>query len=147
MSKANVDLLRRLYDAINTPHLVSEAVELVHPDFEWVNPDYALEPGVRRGRSGFEAVIRNLDGAFESYSHEPREFVDLGDTVICFVTFAARGRDSGITFRKLEPHVWTFRDGRPLRIQWFHDVDDALRAAEVTRSDPRLQGALETAAR
>jgi ketosteroid isomerase-like protein len=49
--------------------------------------------------------------------------------VLAYVTFRARGRDSGVLLETPEQHVWTVRDGKVVRIEWFHDEPAAKLAA------------------
>jgi ketosteroid isomerase-like protein len=44
-------------------------------------------------------------------------------------TFRARGRDSGAVIEIDERHVWTLRNGRIVRLEWFHDLAAARQAA------------------
>jgi ketosteroid isomerase-like protein len=60
------------------------------------------------------------------------EVEDLGDDrVLWYTIFSACGRDSGAQIEIEEQHLWTLRDGKILRIQWFHDADEARQAARA----------------
>jgi ketosteroid isomerase-like protein len=106
-------------------------VEFMHDDIEYVNPDYAVEPGVRRGRMEVtDAIGDSLSTAFDSYEHDVHDVLDAGnDTVLVLLTFRARGRDSGAQIEVAEQHLWTFREGKATRLEWFHDEAAARRAA------------------
>jgi ketosteroid isomerase-like protein len=52
-------------------------------------------------------------------------------------SFHARGRDSEAQIDVEEQHLWTLRDGKILRIQWFHDAEEARRAAGLDSPDER----------
>ena len=124
----NVRLLRRMYEAWNARD--REAVfELVDSEVEYVNPENAVEPGTRRGHEGLRAVMDNLETSFDRQGVRIDEMLDLGDRILCHVVFRARGRDSGADVEIPEQHLWTFRDGKILRLQWFHDRAAAERAA------------------
>ena len=130
----NVVLLTRMYEVWDAGDLPA-VLELLNPEFEWVNPSYAVHPGIRRGHSGMELVMANLH---ESFEYQVRvlgeiEHVD-DDRVLWHTVFRARGRDSGALIEVDEQHLWTLRDGKVLRIQWFHDVDEARRAAGLDRA-------------
>jgi ketosteroid isomerase-like protein len=128
VASANVQLLGRLYEAFNGPDPLAVR-EFLADDFEYVNPPHAVEGGVRRGHEGFAEVVGSLDTAFQTWSHEPGEFLEADDKVVCFTTFKARGRDSAVGYEIVEPHVWTLRDGKAVRLEWFHDRDEAMAAA------------------
>ena len=128
----NVEVVRRLYEAWNGPDPVEGVIPLLDPAFEWVNPSYAVDGGTRHGHDGWREATRSMEAVFESYRHELGEMRDAGDKVLCFATFVARARAGGLEYEKLEPQVWTLRDGKVVRLEWFHDQDDALRAAGMT---------------
>jgi ketosteroid isomerase-like protein len=125
----NVRLLARMYEVWDAQDLAG-VLELLDPEFEWVNPSYAVHPGIRRGHRGMEQVMENLRDSFESQTRVLGEVEHLGqDRVLWHTVFCARGRDSGAEIEIEEQHLWTLRDGKILRIQWFHDADEARRAA------------------
>jgi ketosteroid isomerase-like protein len=124
----NVRLVRRMYEAWESQK-PEATVALMDPDFEFVNPDHAVDPGTRRGHDGFRAVLQNLDASFSEQRHVLEGLVDLGDRVLAHTTFQARGRDSGAQIAVAEQHLWTLRDGKALRLEWFHDRAKAERAA------------------
>jgi ketosteroid isomerase-like protein len=101
----------------------------VAQDFEYVNPPYALEPGIRHGHEGLRTAQANLKAAFDDYEHEPGELVDLGDRVLAWATFRARAKTGGLRYEKAEAQLWTLRDGLITRFEWFHDPDEAREAA------------------
>ena len=115
-----------LYEAWNRDDRAS-ALAFLDPEFEWVNPAYAVEPGIRRGHLGFIAVMETLRDSFVFFEHVPGDFRDLGDTILCFALVRARTRQD-LELEKEEPHVWTLSDRRILRLQWFHDRLEALEA-------------------
>jgi ketosteroid isomerase-like protein len=122
--------IQRLYDCWNEGD-VDSAVAFLHDDVEYVNPDYAIEPGTRRGRGAVvKAMSGALEGAFDTYSHILHDVVPVADDrVLCLLTFRARGRDSGAQIEVAEQHLWTLRDGKVARLEWFHDERAARRAA------------------
>ncbi|MGH2922465.1 MAG: FAD-dependent oxidoreductase, partial [Solirubrobacterales bacterium] len=129
MPGERLELLDELYGAwgVGTPQ--SEVLPYLHDEFEWVNPDYAVEPGTRRGPEGWLAAMVSADEAFESMEHEVHERIEAGDRVLCLLTFRALTRGAGIPYEVPEQHLWSFRDGRIARLQWFHDEAEAREAA------------------
>ena len=132
MSQENLEVVRALYEAWNGPDGRRAALAFIADDFEWVNPSYAVEPGTRRGHEGWSAAMDNLEAAFHHDSSEPMELRDLGDRVLCFTTFTARTSPDGVTFTQDEPHLWTLRDSKIVRLEWFHDRKEALEAAGLS---------------
>jgi ketosteroid isomerase-like protein len=131
----NVRLLERMYDAWHAGDL-PRVLDFLDPGFEWINPDYAVEPGTRHGHDGFAEAMANLDSSFEHQTHLLGEVEDLGDRVLWHTIFQARGY-SGAQIEVPEQHLWTLRDGKILRMQWFHDAHEARRAAGLGSPDER----------
>jgi ketosteroid isomerase-like protein len=125
----NVRLVARMYEVLRQEN-VAGLSEILDPEFEWVNPSYAVHPGTRRGLQGLLKVIENLRESFDHQEFIPREAHMVGDDRVLWEgVFSARGRDSGVQVEVEEQHLWTLRDGRILRLQWFHDAAEARRAA------------------
>jgi ketosteroid isomerase-like protein len=129
VSEEKRDLLRELYAAWQGEDGETAPHRFLADDFEYVNPPYAIHPGTRRGKAGWSAASRNLSDSFDSWSHHVDEMIDAGDKVLVFATFRACGRGSSMDLEKFEPHLWTFREGKVVRFEWFNDRDEALRAA------------------
>ncbi len=121
MSEESLDLIRRIYACWDTGE---SARELIAPDMEYVNPPYAVESGVKRGRRTLSA-IRDV---YPDFRFEPEEYRDAGEDVV--VIGMARGTTaSGVRAEWRQGYVWTVRDGRAVRFQWFSDPSEALQAA------------------
>jgi ketosteroid isomerase-like protein len=128
VSAANVDLVRRVYDALLRDDL-DAALEFMDEGIEYVNPDYAVESGRRYGHVGIRANVENMRLSFDYWQFRPEEFIDAGDQVAVTGTFRARGRDSGLEIERPQSRLWTIRDGKIVRYQWFDGPDEALRAS------------------
>jgi ketosteroid isomerase-like protein len=131
MSRENVEVVRRIHEAWNRDD--TEAIlEHLRAEFEYVNPAYAVEPGVKCGHEGFAKVMENLRESFAPYRHDPEEFIDQGDHVIVRSRFKAQGRGSGAEIERWRVHAWTLRGGKALRVQWFDTVEEALQAVGLS---------------
>jgi ketosteroid isomerase-like protein len=125
MSQQNVDLVRRIYDAWDREE---SAREFISEDVEYVNPGYAVEPGIRHGRASFR-VVRET---YEDFRVTIARFVDAGgDDVLVLARYTASGRGSGVPLEGEHGYVWTVRDGQAVRFQWFQSHREALEAAGV----------------
>jgi ketosteroid isomerase-like protein len=63
-------------------------------------------------------------------SLEPYETIEaVDDQLLVLTIFRACGRDSGVELEVPEQHLWAFRDGKVVRLAWFHDERAARRAA------------------
>ena len=120
MSQENVELVRSIYRRWNSDESTRD---LIDPELEYVNPPYAVESGVRRGRDTL-AAIREV---YPDFHIETERFVDAGDEVA--VIGLARGTSiSGVDVTWRQGYVWTIREGTAVRFRWFNDPDEALRA-------------------
>jgi ketosteroid isomerase-like protein len=69
-----------------------------------------------------------MHDSFDNVRIEVRETRDSGDQVVVLATYTARGRKSGAKRENEDGYVWTVRDGKAVRFEWFNDPAKALRA-------------------
>jgi uncharacterized protein len=127
MSRSNVDVVRRLYEAFNQG-AVDSVLEQVGPDLEFDASERLPDEGVMHGR---DAYRRFLERTFETWARfrvEVDELLDAGDAVVAVVRIAGVGRASEVAVAERSAHVLWLRDGRPYRVKVFADRDEALRA-------------------
>lgn len=130
MSQENLALVRRLYESGLIDRDPAELLELATDDVEYVNPSYAIEPGVRRGREAVAEAMRAFAEVWEESRHELHEVFDCGDgVVVAAVTWYTRNRGSDAELTQQEAHTWTMRDGRITEFKWGLDLETALEAA------------------
>ena len=133
MSDANVEIVRRVYDALADPG--EDVIALWDPDVEFdVSRDIwgaVMGGGHYRGVEGVRAWMLDLYAAWEQLDIDLEELIEAGDDVVAVIRVAGRGRVSGIEMEYRPAGVWTIRDGRIVRVVWFVDRDDALEAAGI----------------
>jgi len=123
VSEENVELIRRIYDAWEREE---SARDFIAEDVEYVNPDYAVEGGTRRGRKSF-GVVRET---YDDFQLTIDRYIDAGgDDVVVLAHYAASGTGSGVQLEGEHGYVWTVRDGQGVRFQWFQSHREALEAA------------------
>ena len=133
MSEENVELLRRILEALNRGD-VEGAIGLADtpPEFEFV-PSGVLIPdlaSVQRGAEAFRRINEWFWGEFDDTHVEVHELIDAGgDEVFASFTLSGRGKQSGVETSWDALSVWTVRDGRLVRWLGFTDRDTALEAA------------------
>jgi ketosteroid isomerase-like protein len=103
------------------------------PDIEYVNPAGAIEPGSRHGVAAFARAAEKMLESWEFWRAEPEEFTTAGDQVAVIVRYQTRGRGSGVMVEGRESALWTIRDGKVVRYEWFHRPNDALEAAGLRK--------------
>lgn len=131
MSAENVEVVRRLYEAI-ARHDSENVLALYDP---YVVCDYSrvgfalTKGGVYFGHEGLRTVYRDWYEAWEDYEEVLEEAIDAGDRVVSVVTGRARGRASGVAVENAHrAGVWTIQDGRIIRVVWFPSRQEALEA-------------------
>jgi uncharacterized protein len=127
MSQENVEIVRRIFQAWARGSPLDSG--LLDREIEWVNPGDAVEPGVRRGIEAFGSAAERLGDTFEATRIEFERFIDAGDHVVVIGSLQGSGRGSGIRVERRQGYVWTIREGRAVRFQWFNDPRLALEAA------------------
>ena len=128
MSQENVEIVRRVLDAFNRRDEEGMLADL-HPEVEWVNPPDAVEPGIRSGHEEFASATQAVADTFEDTHVEVHEAVDAGDQVVVVAKMRGRGRESGVDFEVWLSYVFTFRDGKAARFEWFNSPTQAFEAA------------------
>ena len=135
MENHNVELVRVLLEAVN--RLDAEGMmATIQPDYEFVPIMAALEGRVYRGREGVQQWLAEMETHWEYFECCPEEWHDLGDRVIVFGHWRARGRASGVEVDG-QPATWLawVRDGLLCRWRTFTDREEALAAAGVTEAE------------
>jgi len=126
MSQENVDLIRSVYEAWDKNE---SARAFLAEDMEYVNPSYAVESGIRRGRKSMGAVR----DTYEDFHVHVERFLDAGDDVVVLAHYTASGRGSGVPVGGEHGYVWTVRDRQAVRFRWFQSHAEALEAAGLAK--------------
>jgi ketosteroid isomerase-like protein len=107
---------------------LEETLRGLDEDFEWVVPDLPEEP-VRRGPDAVIDFFRDWMERFEGLDVE-WELHDAGpDRVLALIHMHGTGRGSGVPVEMRYGQLWTFRDGRPARMELVYDLNRARRLA------------------
>jgi ketosteroid isomerase-like protein len=125
----NVEIVRRFYEAWERGEAPGPA-ELMDPEIEYVNPPSAVEPGTRHGLAAFTRAVQKTFESWEFWRAEPEELKTVGAHVAVVVKYRARGRGSGVEVEGRESALWTVRDAKVVRYEWFHGPDDAFEALD-----------------
>ena len=127
MTEGNIEVVRRLYEAWSQGEIPGP-VRFLDPEIEYVNPAGAIEPGTRRGISEFTRAVEKLFDAWEQWHSDIERLEAAGDHVVAVVRYRARGRGSGVEIQGSESALFTLRDGKVTRYEWFHGAADAFEA-------------------
>jgi ketosteroid isomerase-like protein len=138
MSRENVEIVRTLAEGFQ--HRQHErAFEFYDREIEWdasrvveMLPDNA---GIYHGHEGVRTYWRNWLSAWSDLRFEIQDVVDAGDEVVLLIHNQRQwGRHSGLE-TEFPPYamVFTFRDGKVIRLRHYLDQQVALEAAGLTK--------------
>lgn len=116
--RSNAEVVRELYAIWNRGGAESE---LIDPRIEYVNPPDAVEPGTRRGLEGWRTAFEHAREAFDQLAVEAVRVHERGERVLAEVLIRIHARGAGIETELRQGHVWTLREGRAIRFEWFND--------------------------
>jgi ketosteroid isomerase-like protein len=129
VSQENVDVVRRAFQA-RTAGDAEAAYAMLAPDvvFDTSRSEFP-DAGVYRGPEGVRNWFDGLADAFgEGARFDVEEIEDFGDRVLVEIRARGHGLSSGIAVDWRFVSVFTFRDGKVVRIDRFANRAEALRA-------------------
>ena len=128
MSRENVARARKLLTAFNRRD-VAQLVRMTTDDYDF-RPLTAgeLESTVYRGHTGIAAYFRDTEATWKALRMEPREFRDLGDSILVVATLHGRGRKSEVDVELPFFGVLTLRGDKFAAAQAFATEEEALEA-------------------
>jgi ketosteroid isomerase-like protein len=131
MPQAEIETLRAVYEAISRGDWDS-ALHQAGPDFEFVPPDQNPIAGTYRGPEAIRGFFDELWAAFEKVSIEPGPFLESGERIVVTLLMTLWPSGSGAKVEMQITHLWTMRDGGPVRVKVFLDRDEAIEAAGLS---------------
>jgi ketosteroid isomerase-like protein len=121
-------ILQRGYEMLWREDRLEDALIGLDPEFEWVVPGHP-EGDVRHGAQATIAFFRDWIEPWDEL-HVDWELLPADpDTVLAILTMNGRGRGSGAPVEMRVGQLWTFREGRAVRMVMYYDVDEARREA------------------
>jgi ketosteroid isomerase-like protein len=141
VSQANVETIRAVFEATQRPEILTRLgrgevdLGLYDPNVEWdvsgVGELIPFELGeVYRGHEGVLTYWRGWLEAWRDLQYEIQDVLDAGDEVVVLIRNQRQwGRHSGI-LTELPPYaqVFTFREGKVVRMRAFPNHESALKA-------------------
>jgi ketosteroid isomerase-like protein len=123
-----VRLLDRGYTMIWREGRLEEALRGLGDEFEWVVPNHP-EGAVRRGAESVIEFFRDWTESWEDFELDWAIEEAGPDHALAIIDMRGRGKGSGVPTEMRFFQLWTFRDGRIVRMQMYDDLDEARRAA------------------
>ena len=126
MSQENLELLRRVVDAINADAI---SPDLIAPDFEMTNATTAVTDATYHGHEGALKWRRELFDVFEEARFEVDEVLATGPDYVAIANrLVGRGSSSGAPLDMRWVSVLWFRDGRLRRADGYTSRREAFQA-------------------
>jgi ketosteroid isomerase-like protein len=129
----NLAAVKRVYDLLNAGD-VDGVMDLCSDDVRYVNPDHAMEAGIREGKDAFRAAVSAvvLD-SFDDWYVEVLELRAIDDRrVLAELHATGRGKMSGVPFEQDPGHVFQFdEEGLCVRFEWYGSREEAEAALEA----------------
>ncbi len=131
MPTENEQRVREAYEALSR-HDLGALHEMLDPDVEFRNPDYAMESGTRHGREGFRRAMEAAQEVLEDVQYDVERIVEADDVIVVVGRFSGRGRGGGVPVESRFGHVLQLRGDRVACVSWFQDPAEAFAAAGLS---------------
>jgi ketosteroid isomerase-like protein len=132
VSSDNVETVQRAVEGFNQRG-VEGILPFIHEEFEATTPpSLASEPDTYRGHDGVRRWFDSFYEVMDEIRWDAHEFRPVGDRVVIDFTLRARGKTTGLDFGQNAVMIWSFRDGKAIRIELFESMEEALAAAEAS---------------
>jgi ketosteroid isomerase-like protein len=89
-----------------------------------------------RGADGFRSIWEDWTGPFERFHIELERRFQRGDQIVDLVRLSARTRTGGVAMEQDGGAVWTLREGKLARAEFFLQRGEALQAAGIDPDRP-----------
>jgi ketosteroid isomerase-like protein len=132
MSRENVELALRTYDAVNRRD-IDALLALMDDDVEVVTRIAPVEGGLR-GHDGMRRWWENMFTAFPDYEFEVVDARDLQDVTLASLRAVGHGAGSAVPFEDLLWHASRWRRGKCIWWRAFETEAEALDAVRVSAS-------------
>ena len=123
-----IERLELLFARVWREHDIERALADLPQDFEWLVPGFPGDEAAR-GPEGTLAFFRDWIDQWEDLRVDWELQEGASDRALAVIDMQGRGRGSGVPAEMRFFQVWTFRDGRAVRMEMFNDLDEARRAA------------------
>jgi len=128
MSEANAAVIGGVYEAFGRGDIPA-MLEMLDESITWRAPENLPHGGSFSGRDGVAQFFQGLGERWDGLVVDSEGIVSEGDRVVVLSrvrgTFRATGEDTGYA----SAHVWTLRDGTPVRFDEYVDAPTTLPAA------------------
>lgn len=125
MSSVNRDAVRQLHDQDESGRLRRDPLfGLLGENVEWeaLGPVDLPWAGTHRGHDGVRRWFELLNAAMACERFELLELYAVGETVVEVIAAAGKARATGTPFASEVVRIWTFRNGKAVRVRSYYDT-------------------------
>jgi ketosteroid isomerase-like protein len=126
MSQENVEAVRRQHEHFSRTG--KPLAEVCAPDVQWTTAREDPDSDTYCGLAEVERLFDNWTGMFPGLRVESDEYLEADDKVFTWVRLSGAGGGSGAGVMMEQAQVWTFRDGKAIRVEEYFDRVEALEA-------------------
>ena len=132
MSRENVEIVGQAVEAFNAFGMAEAARRFFAADGVFEEPPEQPTPAVAERRDAAVRLFEQFDELWEEHRSEAEEIRVVDDERVLLLSIEHfRGRD-GLEIAQPSGSVYTFRDGKIVRLQAFWERKNALQAAGLT---------------
>jgi ketosteroid isomerase-like protein len=132
VSEQDVELVRRVFDAINRRD-VQTMLDAYHPDADMSTLTSELVHGkAYRGHTGIREYFSSFADVWEELRLEPEEIRDLGGRILVVGRWSSRGKGSGADVESPAAWIFAVRDGRIVFSRAYRDAEEALADSDAS---------------
>jgi ketosteroid isomerase-like protein len=140
MSRENVEIVKRAMAAYEEGDLDAQ-LAILDPDVELVEWPEGPDQRTYRGHAGAVRAAESWGEAWEWLRNDVDELVEAGDKVLVRGRTFGKGKGSAVEVAIDAFNVYTLRDGKVTRIEFFTMKEPALRAAGLEESQRKVEEA------
>jgi ketosteroid isomerase-like protein len=134
VSVENVEIVRRLVDAFEREDEDAQ-LAIVEAEVEIRDWPEGPDPRTYHGHAGMREAWEWWGQVWEWLRVETADFVDAGDLVLTCGRIHGKGKGSTVEVSVDAFNVYTLRDGKVIRMEFFTDRERALEAAGLSGAE------------
>jgi ketosteroid isomerase-like protein len=132
MAEGDADVVRRAWAATSRRD-IRAWLDCLDPRIEAIPFGAAMEGRVYRGHEGvLNWLQQEIFATYETFEVHPEEIREVGEHLLVFGRWCARGKESGMQLEVTASWVVDVRDGKILRWQTYTDRAEALEAVGLS---------------
>jgi ketosteroid isomerase-like protein len=131
MSQSSADVVRGIYDAFARAD-IEGILSTLDEQIDWRAPDNLPHGGHFTGRDGVGRFFQGIGENWETLAVEREAMLSDGDRVVVLARIEGKLRATGEDTGYSAAHVWTLRDGTPVRFAETVDAPLSLPTAVAT---------------